>query len=292
MGVEQEQLDTVANKLHELWTYLDNLSYDFRDGDTEKTRLLAVVRECEGMLWGRDADRVPYRKKVGPAARVIEEKMQPLLHEACAMKCAHIWFVEPIHVISGLVDGICAWQAGAGARAAVREAEKAAVEAETKKASRPVEAFAGVTVVGGEATMLTEKRREALRKVVGEMRINLLTLKNDVKRFDKELVLFIEMVARYHESCCGDNTWIWDASAWEQAGLHLRSCVDGWKRESRGIGSGWHWLPRLKREGEQCVLDMAEYKRICSDPAGTSWGARMRKVVGLDAKLEALQACV
>ena len=125
------------------------------------------------------------------------------------------------------------------------------------------------------------------------MRMNLMTLKRDTRDFDKDSLFSIGRAETYQEGCCDaqNNTWVWNAKAWEQASLYLRSLVSEWTRKSKGTDPD-HWFRRLKKECDKCVQDMAEYKRICSDPAGTSWGARMRQVVGLDAQLEALKLCV
>jgi hypothetical protein len=288
MGVSRADVDSVKYDMQALLRELDAMSYStFPDGDAEQQRFLDVVRAWATVSW--DA------LTVGQAAQKMTE-MLPSLREVCALRCANLHYTEAIQGIRGQIVRICLWYEQAGARAAVREAAAAAVEAETKKASRPVEAFASVTVVGGEATasavvMLTDKRREALRKAVKEMRMNILTLKREAEDFDRDKLSFIAIVEGYHQSCCGDNTWIWDASAWGEASHYLYICLNAWKKLSKGNDED-HWFPRLKRECEQCVQDMAEYKRICSDPAATSWGARMRKLRGLDAKVEALKLCV
>jgi hypothetical protein len=63
--------------------------------------------------------------------------------------------------------------------------------------------------------LLSEERREALQQAVKE--INIFTVKTDAAFFDRDKLAFIETVEGYHQSCCGDNTWKWDASAWGQA---------------------------------------------------------------------------
>ena len=89
--------------------------------------------------------------------------------------------------------------------------------------SRAVEAFETVTVVKETppaVILLTAERREALRQVVKEMRINIFTLKEDVKGYNPDKLKFIELVEVYQESCCGDNTWVWNAEVWGDASQH------------------------------------------------------------------------
>ncbi len=291
--MSRADVGSVKYDLQALLRVLDAMSYStFPDGDAEKQRFLDVVRAWATVPW--DA------LTVGQAAQKMTE-MLPSLRGVCALRCANLHYTQAIHGIHGQIVRICLWHEQAGARAAAREAAAAEKTAAEAAAFRPVEAYASVTVVAGKDTVgndtpaaviaLSEGRREALRKVVVAMRINLWSLKTDAADFDRDKVVFIETVEGYHQRCCGTNTWIWDTSAWVQASLRLEICLNDWNKASKGKDSD-HWFPRLKRECQKCVHDMAEYKRICSDPAGTSLGARMRKVVGMEAQLEALKLCV
>jgi hypothetical protein len=306
MGVTKADMDSVAYGLHTLRQSLDKLSYStFPNGDEEKQRFLDVVRECEQMLWGVSGG-IPFRytRTWGQTARLMQAKMQPLLHEVCALQCSHIWYCEDIHRIAGLVDGICAWQEEAVAAQAEEEAAWGTAlgtlfkAAQAKKAamavvmSRAVEAFKTVTVVAGKETpptviILTTERREALRQVVKEMRINIFTLKEDVKGYHPDKLASIESVVEYQESCCGDNTWVWDAEAWGAAIRDLKSCRDYWRRYAQQNASFTNFK-RLSGECDTCMHDMAKYKLICdngTEKDSTSFAARVKRVLGLTVKL-------
>ena len=159
-----------------------------------------------------------------------------------------------------------------------------------------VEAFETLSVVtkgesGVKTVALEAKSREALRKVVREMRVNLLTLKKEVEVFDRDKLAFIERVEGYQHSCSGDNTWVWDASAWGSACQYLKICLNDWSKESSGSDE-LSWERRLKRECEKCVHDMARYKVMCekgSTRNDATWGAGFRRTFNLQCKLEALK---
>ena len=139
--------------------------------------------------------------------------------------------------------------------------------------------------------VLTAQSREALEQVVGEMRINLHTLKQEVKTYDKDSLVCIRAVETYQDSCCGTNTWIWNARAWQQASLYLRSCLNAWTKQSKGADE-FSWWPRLKKYCEQCVRDMARYKQLCekgSTRNDATWTAGFRRTFNLQCKLQALK---
>jgi hypothetical protein len=127
----------------------------------------------------------------------MQATMQQLLWEVCAFKCSHNVHCKDIHRISGLVDGICKWQAEAVAE---KEAAEAAAEAESAEEFQvmyvPVQARETVTVETetekgketGAAIELIPASREKLRQLVEDMRKNLYTLKKEVKKFDKDLL--------------------------------------------------------------------------------------------------------
>ncbi len=169
--------------------------------------------------------------------------------------------------------------------------------------SRAVEAFETVTVVARPAKRQSEKetppavilwtveRREALRQVVKEMRINIFTLKNDVACYHPDKLASIESVVGYEESCCGDNTWIWNAEAWGDAIRDLKSCRDYWRLHAQQ-NAAFTNFKRLWGECDTCIHDMAQYKELCAGGGtqdGTSWTARARRMFGMTAKLEALK---
>jgi hypothetical protein len=95
------------------------------------------------------------------------------------------------------------------------------------------------------------------------MRKNLYTLKEDVKKFDKELLWCITFVEGYQQSCCGDKTWIWNAKAWQRARLRLEICEKTWTKKSKGVDKEFSWWPRLRDSCKQCVRDMERYKQLC-----------------------------
>jgi hypothetical protein len=318
MGAQKQDLDTVANGLWDLLQDLEKRS-TFPGEDPGESRFLEVVRVCEQMLWGV-RDWVPFRKRVGqewgPAARLMQEQMQPLLHEACALECSqHVWFLKPIHEIRRLVDGICEWQEEAAAAQAAKDAAQAAKDAargtvleqllkaaQADKAalaavtSRHLEAFETVTVVKTTppaVMLLTAERREALRQVVKEMREHIFTLKEDVKDYSSDRLALIEQADRYVESCKGEDTWIWDAEAWGAASGDLTRCRDHWRKFAQKDAAYTNYK-RLWGECEACMQDIAAYKRICDngEEQATSWRARASRLFGLTAKLEALKLCV
>jgi hypothetical protein len=157
-----------------------------------------------------------------------------------------------------------------------------------------VEAFETVTVVTATppaVVLLTAERREALRQVVKAMRINIFTLKEDVRDYSSRRLEFIEQVDRYVESCKGEDTWIWDAEAWGAASGDLTRCRDHWRKFAQ-MDEAYTDYKRLWGECDACMQDMAEYKRICDngqEKDATSFGARMQRLFRLTAKLEALR---
>jgi hypothetical protein len=194
------------------------------------------------MLWGVSGG-VPFRRNLtwGQAARLMQAQMQPLLWEVCAMRCSYGLYTGAIHGIRRLVDGICRWQeAAVVAGAASAAAARAEAEAEAARAvvtSRHLEAFETVTVVARPAKgereketppaviLLTVERREALRQVVKEMRMNVFPLKEDVRGYNPDKLALIESVVGYQESCCDDNTWVWNAEAWVDANRVKSVCM-------------------------------------------------------------------
>ena len=88
------------------------------------------------------------------------------------------------------------------------------------------------------------------------MRINLYTLKKEVETYDKEMLFCTNTVKKYQDSCCGENTWIWNARDWQQAS------------------------------------DMARYKLLCekgSTRNDATWTAGFRRTFNLQCKLDALK---
>jgi hypothetical protein len=217
------------------------------------------------------------------------------------------WRLKDIHRIRGLVQGICDWKAQAVAEQAAREktegvalaaAYRAGLEAKAARAavmSRAVEEFETVTVVAGPnktasaVIVLTAEKREALRQVVKEMRQHIFTLKEDVKEYNRVKLALIESVERYQESCCGDNTWIWNAEAWGAASSDLTSCRDYWRgfAKKNAIHTD---DKRLWGECDACIDDMARYKELCGGGGKQSWVvAGLKRMVGLTAKLDTLK---
>ncbi len=287
----------VARQLQELVRKLEGLGSSTFPGDpacavsqdesvrknyAERCLFLKLVTECKDLMWGvaPDGMSVRFSRTWGQTARMMKDKMQEKLTAACELQCSHIWYCEDIHKIRQLVYDICKWQEEAEAKKEAAEAAEAAQVNAKARASREVEAFDTLTtattvaVVGGKEApeqppaveVLKEDRKKALRKAVRDMRMNLFTLQADAAVFDKDSLHFISTVERYQESCCDTehNTWVWNASAWERASLHLRSCVNRWKRESKGKDDD-HWFSRLKKEGEKCQGDMKRYKQICEN---------------------------
>ena len=154
-----------------------------------------------------------------------------------------------------------------------------------------VEATRGETHTAPAAIPLVPRTRDALREVVGAMRTNLDTLKQEVKKFDPESLWSIRAVEEYQDSCWGENTWIWNARAWEQASLRLQSCLNEYTKQSRGADE-FSWWPRLKKYCAQCVRDMARYKLLCekgSTRNDATWTAGFRRTFNLQCKLQALK---
>ena len=312
MLAQKGDVDRVANLLHALRQELEALSPStFPAEDKEQQRFLEVVRECENMLWGGTGG-IAFRKDLpwGQAAREMQSEMQPLLREVCAMQCSSIWYLQKIHEIRALVDGICAWQAeavaeqaGASTEGAWAKAYRAGEDARAAVMSRVVEAFTTVTVVAGapkggrETTtapavdVLTAERLESLRAVVKEMRENIFTLKEDVKGYNPDKLALIESVERYQESCCGENTWIWNAETWEAASGTLQTCLTDWKRlcgDKDTMSYGWS----LRLECEACVHDMAQYKQICDNGTEKEPTSFLSRMFRLRASMDALKDLV
>jgi hypothetical protein len=228
---------TVARKLHDLLQELEGKSQTTFPGDQkcarsenewtrrdyeDKCRFLALVRECAQMMWGeKDGRAVRYQRTWGQTARMMQDRMQEKLHAACALQSSKLWYCEDIHRIRRLVDGICLWQAVAVAKAGAAAAEaeavaearaRAAAEAEAALAAvmrREVQAFESVTVVASRATpsaviVLTAERREALREVVRQMRVNIFVLQSDVAGYNPDKKTLLTSVEAYHESCVGE----------------------------------------------------------------------------------------
>jgi hypothetical protein len=304
-----DRVHRVAYLLDKLRRELEGMTHSvFPGADERKQRFLEVVRECDGMLWDRSRG-VGFRKDLKPmdAARVMKEKMRGLLLEACVMKCANIWYLEPIKEILGEVNAICAWLEGAAERQQAREAAEAAAAAEEAAAYAEVEARGTVTVETetekgketGAAIELIPASREKLRVLVGEMRINLYILKQEVKNFDKDLLFCITVVEKYQQSCCGDKTWIWNAKEWSEARNRLQICVESWAKEmKRSIRLHGRkeamtlWWPTLQTYCDQCVRDMERYKQLCersSTRDDKTYYAGFRRYWNLECKLEALK---
>jgi hypothetical protein len=125
------------------------------------------------------------------------------------MKCAAIYYLAPIKEILGEVNAICECLAGAEDREKAAEAAAAAASVEKFNVMYvPVEARGTVTVETetekgketGAAIELIPASKEKLRQLVKEMRINLYTLKKEVEKFDKDLLLGITYVQIYQKS--------------------------------------------------------------------------------------------
>ena len=154
-----------------------------------------------------------------------------------------------------------------------------------------VEETRGETNTAPAAIPLIPRTREALREAVGAMRTNLDTLKQEVKKFDPESLSLINTVEEYQDGCRGENTWIWNAKAWEQASLRLQSCLNEYTKQSRGADE-YSWYPTLKKYCAQCVRDMARYKLLCekgSTRNDATWTAGFRRTFNLQCKLQALK---
>jgi hypothetical protein len=232
-------------------------------------------------------------------------QMRPLLQGACALECSNLWCTKQIHEIRATVARICAWQAEAEAKATEAAEEAAATarvaaEAEVARAvvmRREVEVFETVTVVAGPETppaviVLTAENREGLRKMVQRMRINIFILKSDVAGYNPDNIALLTSVVAYHESCVGDDTWVWDAEAWKEVSGKLQTCLTFWKKMCKDKDS-MLYVWRLKRECEACVDDMAQYKLLCDNGGkkdATTWAERARRLFRLQSNLQALKA--
>ena len=181
-----------------------------------------------------------------------------------------------------------------------KAAYQAGLEAKAARAavmSRDVEAFETVTVEAGPdktapaVIVLTAERREALRQVVKEMRQNMFTLKEDVKDCDRAKLALIESVERYQESCCGADTWIWNAEAWGAASGDLTSCRDDWCGFANK--SAIHTdARRLLRECDACIKDMAQYKLLCDNGTEKEPTSFLSRMFRLRASMDALKDLV
>jgi hypothetical protein len=310
---------TVARKLQDLVRELTKTHSSIFPGDAanahsedervrknyaERCLFLKLVNQCHDLMWGvsRNGMSVRCQRPWGETVNMLKDEMQEKLREACYLSCSTLWYCEDIHNIRQLVYDILKGQEEAEAKKKASEAAAAAQVNAKVRASREVEAFGTLTTVttvavvaGKEALekppaveVLKEERKEALRKVVRDMRMNLFTLQATATIFDKDSLYFINTVFFYQESCCDteNKTWVWNASAWDQASLYLRSCVNGWTRESKLHDRDRdHWFYRLKKEGEKCQGDMKRYKQICEN----GWTERAMRSLHLRCKLDALK---
>ena len=240
------------------------------------------------------------------------------MREVCAMQCSRsVWYLEKIHEIRALVEGICAWQAAAveeaataekakaqkAAEAAAEKAARAQAEAQTKAArrARVVEARASVTretrrwggVMGKTPytrqapVMLTAEQSEAVRAVVQALETDVFALEALLARLSREKLWYIERTVAYLDSCSGDGTWIWNAEAWGAASEELTEARDTWRNK---------WFPKndvlscfksLSDACDACIRDMQQYKALCdATQDGIAWYKRM---LGLKANLDALK---
>lgn len=293
MSVSRADVDTVANELKEFKRKLDDLPIE--PADAEHRKFCDLVQKCMNELW-EDRDRMVLRTNLPMWSQVVErmQRMQPWLHEACAMSCSSLWYSEKIHEISALVDRICLWQTVAAAEAKAAETVEAEAEwvalQRAARAQTNVDAFASVTVetrtpdgavVRQKPIKLTEQQRADLRRVVpcilGKMCIlETLVVESNTAKFN-----LIKKVKAYQRSCYGDDTWIWNAEAWEAARKDLNLCQQYWASDS----------PLIDNACDTCVQCMARYKKICDTAKknAMSLAARAWRLLGLTAKLEALK---
>ena len=298
---------TVARKLEDLVRALKTHSSVFpgdaanahsedkrvRENYAERCLFLKLVNECHDLMWGvsRNGMSVRCQRPWGETVKMLQDEMEGKLLQACLLACSNLWYCDDIHKIRQLVYDILKGQEEAEAKKEAAQAAAAAQVTAKARASREVEAFGTLTTVTEKppaVQVLEEDRKEALRKAVRDMRMNLFTLQADAKDFDKDSLSFINTVFFYQESCCDteNKTWVWNASAWEQASLYLRSLVNGWTRESKLHDRDRdHWFYRLKKEGEKCQGDMKRYKQICEN----GWTERAMRSLHLRCKLDALK---
>ena len=288
-------VESVEYELKELKRKLEGMSKStFPGEDKEQQRFLEVVRAWATVPWDALA--------VGQAARTMTA-MLPSLREVCALRCADLWYTQTIHGIFGRVVGICAGYEQAAEQAARKKAEGAALAAKAEeererkeRAERAVEARASVTVetstpegevVRQAAVVLTEEKRGKMREVVQAMQRNIIELEFDLEGIDAGQVQKIQSVMAYQESCRGDDTWIWNAAAWEAANMNLESCQRYWAGMCGRDAPLSNW--RLRRECDACIDDMARYRELCGGGGtkdGRPWYKRM---LGLKARLDALK---
>ena len=289
MGTSRYDVARVEREMQALREDLEGRS-TFPGADPERQRFLAEVREWATVQWTRMA--------WCQAARKMKE-MLPSLAEVCAFSCANLWFCESIHVIRGLVEGIVNWQERAESEQAAREQKEkarraAAAEKEADRqarAARAVEARASVTVETGtqrEApTVLTAEQSDKMREVVQAMQRNMIELETDLQGIDAGQVQKIQTVMAYQESCRGDDTWIWNAAAWQAANMRLESCRRYWDGMCGSDAPLSNY--RLRRECDACLDDMAQYKELCGGGAkqdGRPWYKRMFR---FNANMDALK---
>ena len=316
MLAQKGDVDRVANLLHALRQELEALSHStFPGEDKEQQRFLQVVRECEKILWG-GTDGIAFRKDLpwGQAAREMQSEMQPLLREVCAMQCSSIWYLQKIHEIRALVDGICAWQEQAvakeakeAARQAAREAALAAAaaqeaaEAKKKKQerrARVVEARGSVTpeargwgVMGTSdgykrqaPRVLTAEESETVRAVVEALERDVFALESLLAALSREKLWYIQKAVAYLDSCSGNGTWIWNAEAWGAASEELTEARDTWRDKWFTKDDVLSVFKSLSDACDACIRDMQQYKALCGGV--TPW---YRSMFEMKKQLDALK---
>ncbi len=230
---------------------LDGMSYStFPDGDEETQRFLDVVR-----VWAT----VPWDTLTVTQAAQRMTVMLPGLRAVCALRCASLHYTDAILGIRGQVVRIClGYEQAVAAQGEEKSLKKARETAAAKPAKaakavwgeREVEARASVTVEtgtreGGNAgvvrqapVVLTEEKSAALRAVVQVMHKHMFILEADVEVYHGRSLGIVQKAVAYAESCSGDETWIWNAEAWEDAHKDLVSCRDFWRRfAKKGCGA-------------------------------------------------------
>ena len=268
MSVTKADVDVVAYELAKLLRKVEAMRILTED---DEKKLVCLVRKCVNQV--EDVSELSWSQAVSRM-----QTMKLFLQEACGMECSNWWYTQIIHNIKASVDVICLWQAVAVAGTKAREAAKAeaaaVAAARAARAERHVEARARVTVetrrqkgekgevVLQEPVMLTEEKRESVRAVVQAMQKNMFILALDVEGYSPGKKQMIKNVMAHQESCRGDETWIWNAEAWEAASRDLKSCQNYWSRVCGRDAPETNF--RLKRECDACVHDMAQCKEMCT----------------------------
>ena len=267
-------VETVAEYLKDYMVTLEEHRAMFKTDDEQKK--YGLVLKCVEQLWnGREgwdaSDRkflTVWRKlEMTPkdAEKRIRENLRPWLQEAWDMHGQGWWSTQDINTIGNFVNQWFGEETQASEAAPAASAPTPLLDKTAQKpketdtittggSSRAVEPDTTLTII------LTTQKREALRKVVEDMKSNILILKTelDEMREDPHLKYLIANVMTYQQSCNGENTWVWNTEAWEAANEKLKSCQLYWTKLCNADAPLSNF--RLKSECETCMRDMLEYQ--------------------------------